>query len=530
MIVEAVIEGVTHFEIGRRTCLMVDWSKKGIGFLLLQKWCTCDEIHPRCCVDGWRLTLAGGRFTTPAESRYSPIEGECLAVRDSLHKAKLFVMGCPDLLVATDHKPLVGLFDKQFSEIQNPRLLALVENTMWFKFNMIHVQGKINSGPDYMSRTGKTQGSLQFASVTCYIGSEDNREDQSIDDSISMMLVGALQNDNKLRTVTLDAVRDATKRDEILDKLQNILLESEGAEMLLPADLSDYNRYRDRLSVLDGCLMYGNRLVIPKELRHEVLSHLHSAHQGVEGMLSRAKQTVFWPGLYSDLEKLRARCRECHVRAPSQPALPPHPIASPDYPFQQITADYCTIKSKTWLIIADRFSGWTSAFYFSGEASSNDLIKILRDMFTTFGAAEEISTDAGSQFMSHSFRDFLKRWGVSHRVSSEYNPHSNMRAESSVKTSKRALMTATRSDGSPNWDMVARAFLQHRNTPIKDIGFSPAQLVFGHPIRDMIPVKKNSYKPSDVWVNCRQQRELALRHKVVKKRKDGMHIRDLYQR
>ena len=103
-----------------------------------------------------------------------------------------------------------------------------------------------------------------------------------------------------------------------------------------------------------------------------------------------------------------------------------------------------------------------------------------------------------------------------------------MRAESSVKTSKRALMTATRSDGSPNWDMVARAFLQHRNTPIKDIGFSPAQLVFGHPIRDMIPVKKNSYKPSDVWVNCRQQRELALRHKVVKeKERWNAHTRSL---
>ena len=273
------------------------------------------------------------------------------------------------------------------------------------------------------------------------------------------------------------------------------------------------NRYRDRLSVLDGCLLYGNRLVIPTKLRHEVLDHLHSAHQGLEGMLSRAKQSVFWPGLYSDLEKIKGKCKECQVKAPSQPALPHHPIATPDYPFQQISADYCTIKSRTWLIIADRFSGWTSAFYFPGEASSNDLIKVLRDVFTTFGAAEEISTDAGSQFMSHAFKDFLKRWGVSHRVSSEYNPHSNLRAESAVKTSKRTLMTSTRSDGSPDWDRVARAFLQHRNTPIKDIGFSPAQLVFGHSIKDMIPISKASFKPSKVWVDCREQRELALRQR-----------------
>ena len=155
-IVEAVIDGVTHFEIGRKTCLMCDWSKVGLGFLLLQKWCKCEEINPRCCVDGWKLTLAGGRFTSPAESRYYPIEGEALSVSESLQKSKHFVLGCPDLIVATDHKPLVGLFAKSFSEIQNPRLLSIVEKTLWYKFSVIHVPGKYNNGPDYMSRTGET--------------------------------------------------------------------------------------------------------------------------------------------------------------------------------------------------------------------------------------------------------------------------------------------------------------------------------------------------------------------------------------
>jgi hypothetical protein len=28
----------------------------------------------------------------------------CLAVADAFHKAKYFVLGCPDLLIATDHK------------------------------------------------------------------------------------------------------------------------------------------------------------------------------------------------------------------------------------------------------------------------------------------------------------------------------------------------------------------------------------------------------------------------------------------
>ena len=32
MIVEAVKEGVQHFEMGRQTCLACDWSKAGVGF------------------------------------------------------------------------------------------------------------------------------------------------------------------------------------------------------------------------------------------------------------------------------------------------------------------------------------------------------------------------------------------------------------------------------------------------------------------------------------------------------------------
>ena len=308
VIVEVVTEGVTHFEIGRKTCLMFDLSKKGIGFLLLQKWCTCSLIHPRCCVDGWKLTLAGGRFTTAAESRYSPIEGECLAVGDSLQKAKPFVIGFPDLLVATDHKPLLGLFKKQFSEIKNPRLLSLVEKTLWFRFDIIHVQGRINCGPDYMSRSGKMQKDLQtddryehtdpqIASVTSYIGNEDGIEDQDIDVSIAMMVVGALQNDDNLKVITLDAVRDATRRDDRLNKLKNILLEPANAEILLPHDLADYNRYRDRLSVLDGCLLYGNRLVIPTELQYEVFepSSLCSSRDGRNAIKSQTISVLAWP-------------------------------------------------------------------------------------------------------------------------------------------------------------------------------------------------------------------------------------------
>ena len=42
--------------------------------------CNCSVISPLCCEKGWRLVLAGGKFNTPAESRYSPTEGEAHAM------------------------------------------------------------------------------------------------------------------------------------------------------------------------------------------------------------------------------------------------------------------------------------------------------------------------------------------------------------------------------------------------------------------------------------------------------------------
>ena len=80
-------------------------------------------------------------------------------------------------------------------------------------------------------------------------------------------------------------------------------------------------------------------------------------HQGVGGIIARAQDKVFWPGIYAYLEAVRARCRECNVKQPSKAALPPRPLASPYYHFQMTVADYCTIKAKTWLVLADRFIG-----------------------------------------------------------------------------------------------------------------------------------------------------------------------------
>ena len=141
------------FDKSRITCLATDWSKTGIGYFLSQKHCNCVDITPTCCHGGWKLVLAGSRFTKPAESRYHPVEGEALAVVYALHKTRYYIQGCKQLIVATDHRPLLKIFgDRNLEDVSNPRLLNFKEKALQYKFEMVYVPGKEHDGPDSMSR------------------------------------------------------------------------------------------------------------------------------------------------------------------------------------------------------------------------------------------------------------------------------------------------------------------------------------------------------------------------------------------
>ena len=159
VIAQEIQQGVQIFDKDKPTCLATDWSKEGVGYWLFQKHCTCPTEDIFCCKTGWKITLVGSRFTHAAESRYAPIEGEALAVADALDKARHFVLGCNNLTIAVDHKPLLKIFgDRSIDQISNTRLRNLKEKTLRYRFRMIHVPGIRNKTPDALSRypTGTT--------------------------------------------------------------------------------------------------------------------------------------------------------------------------------------------------------------------------------------------------------------------------------------------------------------------------------------------------------------------------------------
>jgi len=198
---------------------------------------------------------------------------------------------------------------------------------------------------------------------------------------------------------------------------------------------------------------------MPVSLRCRVLSTLHAAHQGVSAMERRARATMFWPGMTSDVHHVRDSCAYCNHNAPSQAAPTSMPSDPPSTPFEKIFADYFDYRGRHFLFIGDRFSGWTDVF---GIPSGSDitgaaaLTRLLRSYFATFGVPKEISTDGSPEFTAFVTKRFLETWGVQHRVSSCYFPQSNGHAEVAVKSAKRLFMANV----SPNGDLNNDSFYE----------------------------------------------------------------------
>ena len=100
--------------------------------------------------------------------------------------------------------------------------------------------------------------------------------------------------------------------------------------------------------------------------------------------------------------------------------------------------------------------------------------------------------DGGPNLDSIEVRAWLDKLGVKYRLSSAYYPQSNGRAEAAVKSLKR-LMEGNTSNGRINTDRLAFALMQHRNTPLRGMDNSPAELALGRPIRDSIPLPHQRY-------------------------------------
>ena len=230
--------------------------------------------------------------------------------------------------------------------------------------------------------------------------------------------------------------------------------------------------------------------MIPTPARRETLKALHSAHQGVERTKRRARQTVWWPGITSDITTTVAACTSCQIYQPSQQKEPFAADPLPNRVFDVASADFFSYAGHTYLVYADRLSGWMEIAQLSSTAA-RPTVRTFGSWFSRLGIPTTLRTDNGPPFSSHAFRTFLEQWGVTHAPSSPHYPQSNGHAEAHVKKLKHLLCKAA-PDGDINSAAFQQGLLELRNTPDAS-GRSPAQILFGQPLRSTVPAHHTSF-------------------------------------
>ncbi|KAK3883907.1 hypothetical protein Pcinc_011809 [Petrolisthes cinctipes] len=296
---------------------------------------------------GWRLALCGSRHLTEAEAGYAPIEGEALAVAWCLRKARLFLLGCPNLVLVTDHRPLVGLLsNKALTDIVNPRLFRLKEQTLQYQFTMRYLPGKRNCAADFLSR---------YPSMKTPPDATDEEQGEDLAAAMATAVVANLDLSDSL-ALDEDMVLQASQDDPVYQLLIERVLAGDWHPQRAQeiACLRQYYSVRERLGVSGGLVTYTYdqnhpRLVVPESLRQQVAANLHAGHQGVDSMLRRARQAVYWPGIEGDLRHHRSSCQTCNTHSPSQPPEPLLLTPPLLYPFQQTVVNICQLEGHNYL-------------------------------------------------------------------------------------------------------------------------------------------------------------------------------------
>ncbi|CAC5384110.1 unnamed protein product [Mytilus coruscus] len=140
--------------------------------------------------------------------------------------------------------------------------------------------------------------------------------------------------------VSANNIKRETEKDSTLVKVKHATLYGWPKYTDISNELKPYFRVKDELSMEEGCLLRGIRVIIPERYRADVLNELHVNHPGIVRMKGLARMHVWWPNLDTDIEITVRNCTACQNTQAAPPVATANPWIWPSKPWQRVHIDF----------------------------------------------------------------------------------------------------------------------------------------------------------------------------------------------
>ena len=243
--------------------------------------------------------------------------------------------------------------------------------------------------------------------------------------------------------------------------------------------------FREELMIEDSIVLKGTWIVIPTKKCEGILKLVHEGHLGLNKCKLRAKDTVYWPGLNDQLEKLILNCELClkysHSKCKQKPSIS---LAQeiPLHPWSKLATDIFHFDGASYLLIVD----YTSRFPVVHKLSSMTgqyIANQCKLIFSEYGWPESLISDNGPCYTSEAFTSVMKAYHMNHITSSPHYPQSNGLAVKYVQIVK-SLFHKAKEEGRD----IFKCLMNYCNTPLTGSLQSPMQILQNRSTRSHLPM------------------------------------------
>ena len=364
----------------------------------------------------------------------------------------------------TDQKPLQAILSKSLVEA-TPQMQRLLLPTIRYDMAVEYIKGETNFIADCLSRAPVAKDTIK----------------------LPILQVNQITAHARCTRDRIDRLRQSTVKDDTLALLKHTVQHGWPQTITeLPPELCPYWTFREEISIEDGILLKGERIIIPVVDQPDILQQLHYGHLGLQKCLHHAQVSVYWPSLTEQLKKLVTNCRVCLKYSQanhkdSKSTGPPLGQEIPTRPWVKLPTDIFTFNNENYLLIVDYMSRFP-VIRCPSNMTAKMVAEHMKAIFSELGVLKTLVSDNGLCYTGDQFKKTMSHLGITHITTSPHHHQSNGLAEGYVKII-RNLLSKAKETGQDYHEV----FSVYRSMPLSNDLPSPFELLHGRKPSTYLP-------------------------------------------